>query len=238
MNVIQTITAVKRDLGAVDKGKRMEAGPAKYQYRSIDDVLNKLHTGLVEHGLVFSPNVTFFNQEAAGETRSGTKQTRTILGIEYHVAGPEGDSFKALTYGEAIDSGDKGTNKASTAAFKVLLTQLLAIPFETDDIDDHFTEVVSSSVPGSGQKPKAGTNSSTQPKAQAGKAAGGETTPTAKPATKSTGGRTCPSCTYAIGPKDTVKKGPDRAFHHTACLEGKSDSSMPSADDIASIIGD
>lgn len=232
-NVVETISNVKADLGAVGKDNKMEAGPAKYKYRSIDDVLNALHSGLVKNGLVFSPQLRSVTQESAGQTRSGTQQTRTVVVYDYEVFGPEGDSLRSATVGEAIDSGDKGTNKASTSAFKVFLTQLLAIPFETDDPDHSHTEVITK--PLGAEKPAHGNINSTRAKAAStGKADGGETTPAAKP-----GARTCPTCTYAIGVKDTVKKGPDRQFHHTQCLNGEAPAaSTPSADDISSIIGD
>jgi ERF superfamily len=140
VNVVQAITLVKRDLGAVSKDKRMESGPARYSYRSIDDVLNKLHAPLVEHGLVIAPKVAQVLQEATGvTTKSGASITHTMVDVLYLVYGPEGDTIEVRTFGEALDSGDKGYNKAFTAAFKGCLTQVLAIPFATDDMDDYDT---------------------------------------------------------------------------------------------------
>lgn len=226
-NVYQAISAVKADLGAVAKEKKMEAGPAKYQYRSIDDVLNKAHDALVSHGLVIAPNLRRVEQTAAGETRSGTKQTRTLVEFEYTIAGPEGDFFTAATVGEAIDSGDKGTNKAGTSAFKQLLTQLFQIPFETNDPDDTHTEVVQAPAAKAADRSKANS-----PKSGAAAGSGGSSSAPAPSANE----RTCPICTYAIGAADPIKKK-SGVIHHKACLEGKSDATVSSdPNDISSII--
>lgn len=127
MNVIQAITKVKHDIGAIGKGGTMKGGSFSYKYRSIDDVLNQAHDALVAHGLVFVPKLVSHAQ--SGKT--------TLVDVEYTVYGPEGDCITARVPGEGDDSGDKGTNKAMTGALKVFLTQTFAIPFDTDDPDDY-----------------------------------------------------------------------------------------------------
>lgn len=203
MNVYQSITQVKAALGSVGKNKEMKSGP-QYSYRSIDDVLNKAHDGLVERGVIFAPNVRSIQQSEAG------RQIRTIVHVDYAVYGPEGDSIYTSVLGEACDTGDKGTNKAMTAAFKVLLTQLFAIPFNTDDPDDHHVDTSESkgeskpaiSKPAPLAANRLATRATTKPK---------ETT-TAK---------MCGTCTYVIGTSDPVKMQGGKP-HHKACLtEGK-----------------
>lgn len=186
MNVQQCITAVKRDLGAVGKGNTMKDGP-RYNYRSIDDVLNKLHDGLCEHGVIFAPRLIAVDQSKVGEG----KQIKTIVQVDYIVTGPEGDSIVCGTPGEANDSGDKGVNKAMTAAFKVLLTQLLAIPFDTDDPDHHYTG--SESASNGPRNPSS--NGDTQPKSSNGDK-----------------GPTCEECGHAIG-SDPVKVVKGKRYH-------------------------
>lgn len=140
MNVIQALTLVKRDLGAVSKERDMTQGPARYKYRAIDDVLNKLHGPMVEHGVIIVPSIQEVMNEARGTTKAGTPITYTRVTVEYSVHGPEGDAVGCLVAGEALDMSDKGLNKAMTGAYKVLLQQLFAIPFATDDPDDHYQE--------------------------------------------------------------------------------------------------
>lgn len=138
--VIEAIANVKRDLGAVSKGKEMVAGPARYSYRAIDDVLNKLHQPMVDHGIIFVPTVLQVIEETRGQTRSGATQTYTRVEVSYTVAHVDGSNVTAVVAGQALDTSDKGLNKAFTAAFKVMLQQVFAIPFATDDPDDHYPE--------------------------------------------------------------------------------------------------
>lgn len=140
VNVVQALTLVKRDLGAVSKERNMDQGPARYKYRAIEDVLNKLHGPLVEHGVVIVPAMQDVMNEARGTTKAGTPITYTRVSVKYLVHGPEGDAVTCLVAGEALDMSDKGLNKAMTGAYKVLLQQLFAIPFATDDPDDHYPE--------------------------------------------------------------------------------------------------
>lgn len=83
MNVIQALTLVKRDLGAVSKERNMEQGPARYKYRAIDDVLNKLHGPMVEHGVIIVPSMQEVMNEARGATKAGTPITYTRVTVEY-----------------------------------------------------------------------------------------------------------------------------------------------------------
>jgi hypothetical protein len=145
--VHQALVAVKRDLGAVGKTKRMEAGPAKYPYRGIDELLNRAHGPLCEHGVLFVPTVLDVLQHDVGTTRAGTAIVHTRLTVRFRVYGPRGDWLDVTTCGEAMDMSDKGTNKAATAAFKVALTTVLAVPFEGDDPDDEQPTVERDQAP-------------------------------------------------------------------------------------------
>lgn len=224
MNVFQTIAAVKADLGAVDKNGKMTAGPAKYSYRGIDDVINALHVPLVTHGLVIAPKLRSMEQ-VYGQGSNGN-QTRTLVEFEWTVAGPEGDSFIAATSGEAMDTQDKGSNKAGTAAYKQLLCQLLAIPFQTEDPDNFHPDTEASKTP-------AKAAASSKP-AAADK--GPEVSGNAAPAASGPVARTCETCTYAIGASDPIKRKAGK-YHHKACLEGGTPATVtPAADDITSII--
>lgn len=213
-NVFQTIAAVKADLGAVSKNGKMEGFGQSYKFRGIDDVINALHTPLHTHGLVIAPNLRSITQEH--EQGNKKNQTRTVVEFEWLIAGPEGDSFTAATSGEAMDTQDKGSNKAGTAAYKQLLTQLLAIPFETDDPDNYQPNPPQS--PSQEEKPASKPVSKTEPAKKT------ETTE-----------RTCATCTYTIGAADPIKRMAGK-YHHKACLEGKPDTSTAAADDIASIL--
>src|SRR3546814_15484780 len=62
------------------------------------------------------------------------KPTRevTVTGT-YRFYGPAGDYIEAVVPGESLDSGDKGTAKAMSVAYRIVLLQSLCIP--TDERD-------------------------------------------------------------------------------------------------------
>jgi hypothetical protein len=63
------------------------------------------------------------------------------------VSGEDGSSHVISTIGEAMDSGDKATNKAMSAAYKYALMQAFCIPTEGDNDSENQThEVMSEST--------------------------------------------------------------------------------------------
>ena len=59
------------------------------------------------------------------------------------VAAEDGSKHTIRTFGEAMDSGDKATNKAMSAAYKYAAMQAFSIPTEGDnDTENHTHEVM------------------------------------------------------------------------------------------------
>src|SRR5205085_1446521 len=58
------------------------------------------------------------------------------------VCAEDGSKHTVRTFGEAMDSGDKGTNKAMSAAYKYAAFQAFAIPTEGDNDADAQTHEV------------------------------------------------------------------------------------------------
>ena len=64
------------------------------------------------------------------------------------VSAEDGTKITARTFGEAMDSGDKATNKAMSAAYKYAAFQTFAIPTEGNhDADAETHEVAASMAP-------------------------------------------------------------------------------------------
>jgi len=127
-------TAAER-VGAIGKGGKMEQGPAKYAYRKVDDVIQAVHPVFAELGIVMAPQVNDVRMSTY-QTKNGSEWRHAALTVDFMFYGPDGDSVRVSTVGEATDSGDKCANKAHTAALKVALCQLLLIPFDSQDPDD------------------------------------------------------------------------------------------------------
>jgi hypothetical protein len=107
----------------------------QYQYRSIDDVLNRLAPLLAKHGLCVLPRV--LRREA--EDRRGEGDTllisvRLLIAFDL-VSCRDGSRYTVKAWGEALDSGDKGTAKAMSSAYKSAMLQLFCVPAAGDDAD-------------------------------------------------------------------------------------------------------
>ncbi|RYZ96003.1 MAG: hypothetical protein EOO68_17595 [Moraxellaceae bacterium] len=137
MKVYQAINAVQRALSKEGIAKeRMASGfGAGYAFRGIDDVYNTLSPLLSEHGLVIIPRCV---ERHESQRQSGPKTLYfVVVKMEFDfVSSEDGSKHTACTYGEAMDSGDKATNKAMSIAYKYACFQTFAIPTEGDNDPD------------------------------------------------------------------------------------------------------
>ena len=146
--VYRAIASVMEDVGreGIAKGRRNQQ--QGYSFRGIDDVYNALAPILARHHLIIVPRVL---------TREKTEQTTQKGGILFYVVvqvefdivcATDGSKITACTWGEAMDSADKATNKAMSAAYKYMAMQTFCIPTEGDnDADDHHHEVKANAAP-------------------------------------------------------------------------------------------
>nr|MDQ3012540.1 ERF family protein [Acidobacteriota bacterium] len=58
------------------------------------------------------------------------------LAIAYTFYAPDGSNIRAVVVGEAMDSGDKSSNKAMSAALKYALLQIFCVPTEANEDAD------------------------------------------------------------------------------------------------------
>jgi len=142
MTVQEAISAAARDVGAVGKNSRMEAGPARYNYRSLDDLVDAVSEPLAKHGVIFTPAQVQIIDTLERTTKTGSTQYHLRAVVTYRIYGPEGDSIVASTLAEGTDSGDKAGNKLMSTAYKYVLGQVLAIPYSMDDQDAALSEPV------------------------------------------------------------------------------------------------
>jgi hypothetical protein len=88
-------------------------------------------------------------------TGKGTLLFYTRLKLRVTWTAPDGSSVATVTAGEAMDSGDKATNKATSAAFKYACFLLFTIPLNEPDADEHTPEPVTATKPIEKPKPPA-----------------------------------------------------------------------------------
>lgn len=133
MKVYQAINAVQADLAKEGIGKDRRNQEQKYNFRGIDDVYNAVASLLAKHKLVVLPH---FSDRIVTErtSKSGTAlHYISIMGRFELVSAEDGSKHEVTTYGEAMDTADKATNKAMSAAYKYMALQVFCIPTEGDN---------------------------------------------------------------------------------------------------------
>jgi hypothetical protein len=141
-NVYQLIANVSADLCREGISKERKNSQQGYSFRGIDDVYNALAPIMSKHGLVILPRI-LSREMVERQNKSGSYLFYVIVEAEFDfVSSHDGSKHTVKTYGEAMDSGDKATNKAMSAAYKYAAFQTFCIPTEGDnDADQHTHEV-------------------------------------------------------------------------------------------------
>lgn len=135
MEVYKAISAVAREMAEQGISKDRENRQQGFNFRGIDQVYNALAPMLAKHGLVILPRIT---ERTVTErtTKSGGVLFYVVVKAEFDfVATKDGSKHTVTTYGEAMDSGDKATNKAMSIAYKYAAFQAFCIPTEQTAID-------------------------------------------------------------------------------------------------------
>lgn len=145
--VYAAINAVQRAMArtGIAKDRRNTQGSG-YNFRGIDDVLNALSPVLAEHGLCIIPRMIGRTCEERQSKSGGALFYVTVEAEFDFVAAADGSRHTARTFGEAMDSGDKATNKAMSAAYKYAAFQAFAIPTEAHPDADAETHEVMAEV--------------------------------------------------------------------------------------------
>jgi len=154
MKVYQAINAVQTELAKVGITKsRTNQQGASYKFRGIDDVFNTVSPLMAEHGLCILPRV-LTRECVERQTKAGGAIFYVTVEVEFDfVSAEDGSKHTVKTFGEAMDTSDKATNKAMSAAYKYAALQAFAIPTEGDnDADLHTHEVAPKTKPATVQK--------------------------------------------------------------------------------------
>lgn len=142
MNVYQAINAVQSDLVKHGIGKDSTNTYDNYKFRGIDAVYNALSPLLAKHGLCVLPRMISRICEERASQKGGALFYVTVEAEFDFVSAEDGSKHTVRTFGEAMDRGDKATNKAMSAAYKYAAFQAFAIPTEGDNDADATTHDV------------------------------------------------------------------------------------------------
>jgi len=136
INKVQALLAKE----GISKGRKNTT--QGYSFRGIDDMYNVLSPLLADAGIVVLP-VYSDRQVVERETKSGTALFYTTLKGDFTFRSSEdGSAVTVTTFGEAMDGGDKATNKAMSAALKYAFMQTFTIPTEGDNDTENVSHEV------------------------------------------------------------------------------------------------
>lgn len=142
--VYRAINAVQKALSkeGITKDRTNTQG-AGFRYRGIDDVYNALSGLLAENGLCILPR-GLGRELVERESNAGKPLFYVVVSMEYDFVSAIDGSMHTVGpfYGEAMDSGDKATNKAMSIAYKMMAFEAFAIPTEGDNDPDANTHDV------------------------------------------------------------------------------------------------
>ncbi|TGE04651.1 ERF family protein [Hymenobacter fodinae] len=141
---IADVTAEMSKEGIAKGRKNQQQG---YSFRGIDEVLNALSPVLSKHKLVILPRMTERECVERQSKNGGVIFYVTVKAEFDFVSAVDGSKHTVSTYGEAMDSADKATNKAMSAAYKYAAFQTFCIPTEGDNDADATTHDVAPKVP-------------------------------------------------------------------------------------------
>ena len=131
----EKLIAINKEVGAIGKERRNEK--QNFKFRGIDDVMNELHHLFAKHEVLILPNAQSF-ESTERKTKEGGALFAVRATIKYIFVASDGSELSCVLIGEAMDSGDKGMNKALSIALKYALLQMFLIP--TEDMKDPDAE--------------------------------------------------------------------------------------------------
>lgn len=117
-----------------------------FSFRGVDAVVDAVGPALRTHGVLVTPRV-LWKSHRDFETKNKALMHECIVEVEYTFTGPEGDTHVGSSIGESADSGDKGTAKAMSVAYRTWWLQALCIPTHEPDPDGETYERATATPP-------------------------------------------------------------------------------------------
>lgn len=124
---------VMEDVQAIGKHQRND--DQKYMFRGVDAVMNAVGPVLRKHRVHILPHRLLSVTYRDVRTSRDKPAREVTVQVEYEITGPAGDTMHAQVPGESMDFGDKGTAKAMSVAYRILLLQGLTIPTDEPEPD-------------------------------------------------------------------------------------------------------
>lgn len=129
-SIYPALVRVSRAIASEGIGKSRDNKQQGYKFRGVDEVMNAFAPLFAKEGIFIRPR---FEDRQVGErvTKSGGVLYAVSVQGSFDFVAEDGSSVTVGPfYGEAMDSGDKATNKAMAVAFKYAMFQTFCVPLE------------------------------------------------------------------------------------------------------------
>ena len=133
--IYKQMALVQKDFQTVKKDSKNSA--QGFNFRGIDALVNAAHEVFSKHGVFVTTDIVSKQSEVREVTRSNGKigmDKIVDLTVKYTFYAEDGSNVSSTIASEGLDSGDKATNKALSAALKYALIQTFQVP--TQDMED------------------------------------------------------------------------------------------------------
>ena len=141
-DVYRAIAEVTKAISVDGIAKNSKNQQQGYSFRGIDDIYNALSALIAGADLCILPRMTSRAQEERQTAKGGVLFYVTVQAEFDFVSARDGSKHTVVMYGEAMDSADKATNKAMSAAYKYCCLQVFCIPTEGMNDADATTHEV------------------------------------------------------------------------------------------------
>lgn len=138
--IYKQIAEIMREVSPVSKDRKNTQ--QNYSFRGIDDAMNMLSPLMAKHG-VFAATRSIDDVANEGVvSKQGSAGWRCVRRYTFEFFAEDGSSVTTTVDGEAIDYGDKSSNKAYSTAYREALWKLFVVPFaSSDDIENHEHDI-------------------------------------------------------------------------------------------------
>jgi len=133
--IYKKMSDVMKEIGHVGKDQKNQT--QGFKFRGIDQFVNALYPALTKHGVFMTPEILEEIHELREVERSSGKKgldKHVSIKMKYTFYAEDGSSVSSSVAAEGLDSGDKATNKALSAALKYTLIQTFSVP--TEDMEE------------------------------------------------------------------------------------------------------
>ena len=125
MEIYKRLAEINKEVEPIKKEKTNQQ--QGFKFRGIDDVMISLHDLLAKHDVFITSEILGSNS-AERTTKSGGVLFYKEIDYKFTFFTTDGSSVSTVVRGEAMDSGDKGSNKCISIALKYALFNMFLIP--------------------------------------------------------------------------------------------------------------